>query len=223
MKSWCCHWKAKSNTVQKHKNNKQQKKQKHMYLCIVMNGDSPLTRVTKLWPKKNLTPGVNGKTVPLWPSKPNSVSKTFKTSRSTAAAMGWNSWGDRVPACLLKHPVAVCHYVQIPSKKFLGKNKLFFHGKNVSRKPYLLFHQEHSTIYFLHALSTNMQTFVWGQAATSYSSLPQRTRLEHRCTSCWMPLLGGFAAMAAVEVSISHHCPASRTFSILNLNLPDCT
>lgn len=76
---------------------------------------------------------------------------------------------------------------QFPPKKFLGKMKLFFHGKNVSLKPDLLFHQERSKIYLVHALSTNMQTFVWEQAATSYSSLPRRTRLAHRCTSCSMP------------------------------------
>lgn len=44
-------------------------------------------------------------------------------------------------------------------------------------KAYLLFHQERSKIYLVHVLSTNMQTFVREQAATSYSSLPHRTHL----------------------------------------------
>lgn len=48
-----------------------------------------------------------------------------------------------------------------------------------------------------------MQTFVWGQAASSYSSLPRRMRLEYRYTSCLMPCL----AVSAVKVTISHHRP----------------
>lgn len=47
-------------------------------------------------------------------------------------------------------------------------------------KAYLLFHQERSKIYLVHVLSTNMQTFVREQAATSYSSLPHRTHLALR-------------------------------------------
>lgn len=93
----------------------------------------------------------------------------------------------------------------------------------MSLKPYLLFHQEGSTIYLVHALSTNMQTFGRGQAATSYSSLSRRTRLAHRCTSCLMPRSEVLQLWQRLKspslISVSACC----TFTILNLNHPVCT
>lgn len=216
---WACKSKSKSATI----TNSKKRENAHVHAAVHCHERrQPINRV---WPNiKNLTPGVNGKTVKLWPSKPNSASETLKTSRSSAAAMEWNSWGDWVPSCLLKHPVAlfVAPY-DFPPKKSLGKNKLFFFSWKirVTEALFVIPPRAEQNIFSTRAKYKYANICV--RAGRNFLLIPSPTNaLGMPLRRLFSALLGGLQLWQRLKSPPLVTVPAWRTFKILNLDRPVC-